>query len=212
MNRPTTWLVDGFNLHHSILHVTQSGTPPPLWIDPRALAAAHQYLVGKETYIERVEYFSALPHHLRKIEPEIFERHRLHIRAITAQRLGCRVHFGHFQPRRGLEGKVWQEKGTDMAIAAAALRTCLDNPDTALVIVSGDSDFIPLARLIQERWPGVDLRFAFPAHRASRRLRQICPSSFSLSPTSYSRAQLPKQVRLPSGKYIECPVEWGRQG
>lgn len=212
MSRAITWLVDGFNLHHSILQSTVAGAAPALWIDPMALADGHQYLMGKDTHVGRVEYFSAMPHHLRGTDPATLERHRLHLRALTARRPACALHLGHFQPRRGLEGRVWQEKGTDMAMAAAAMRVCLGNPGAGLVIVSGDSDFVPLARLIQEQWPRVELRFAFPAHRASRRLREICPGSFSLSPASYLAAQLPLRVRLPSGKFVECPVEWRMTG
>lgn len=208
MSRATHWLIDGFNLHHSILQSTVAGAPPPLWVDPMALAGLHQHLLGRASHVDRVEYFSAIPHHLRETDPAMLERHRLHLRAMTARRPACGLHLGHFQPRRGLEGRVWQEKGTDMAMAAVAMRACLDNPEAGLVIVSGDSDFVPLARLVRERWPGVDLRFAFPAHRASRRLREMCPNSFSLSPASYVAAQLPMRVRLPSGKHIECPVEW----
>lgn len=122
MTRPTFWLVDGFNLHHSILQSTPPGSTPPLWIDPMALAASHQYLLGADTRLERVECFSAMPYHLREIDLGTLDRHRLHLRALTAQRPACTLHLGHFQPRRGLEGRVWQEKGTDMAIAATTIR------------------------------------------------------------------------------------------
>lgn len=211
MSRATTWLFDGFNLHHSILQATDRASAPALWIDPMALASAHQYLLGKETHVGRVEYFTAMPHHLRESDPEALERHRLHLRALTARRPHCGVHLGHFQPREGLEGRLWQEKGTDMAIATASMRACLDDPTGALVIVSGDSDFLPLVRLIKERWPGVDMRFAFPAHRSSRLLRQSCPGSFSLNPLSYAKSQLPHRIRLPSGKHIECPGAWSSE-
>lgn len=208
MSRPTTWLIDGFNLHHSILQVTGKHAPPPLWIDPMALAQDHQYLMGRDTHVGQVAYFKAIPYHLRESEPGALEQQRLHLRALTARRPACAVHLGHFNPRHGLEGRVWQEKGTDMSMASAAIRACLDNPEAGLVIMSGDSDFLPLARLIQERWPDVDIRFAFPAHRASRLLRQACPGSFCLNPSSYAKAQLPRRLRLPSGKHIECPESW----
>lgn len=176
------------------------------------LAASHLHVVGEACELAAVHYFSAVPHHLRTTHPQALLDHQTHLRALTALRPRCRVHLGHFRPRRGLEGRLWQEKGTDMAIAAEVIRTCQDNPGASLVIASGDSDFAPLVLLIKERWPGVDLRFAFPAHRASRRLRKLCPGSFGLGIDSYASARLPNRIRLPSGKFIQCPDAWNDGG
>jgi uncharacterized LabA/DUF88 family protein len=204
----TVWLFDGFNLHHSLRQCQADHDKSLLWIDPVRLASQHLHVIGGGCELGEVHYFSAIPHHWAEVDPDAFANQTLHIRALSALRPRCAVHLGHFQSRKVDGARVWQEKGTDMAIAAMAIRACQDHPRLALVIVSGDSDFVPLALLISERWPDVDLRFAFPAHRASRRLRQLCPRSFTLGPSSYASARLPNRVRLPSGKYVECPDEW----
>ena len=202
------WLFDGFNLHHSLRQCQAEEGTSLFWIDPVKLASQHLHVIGNGCELAEVHYYSAIPHHWANTEPELLACQTLHLRALSALRPRCEVHLGHFQSRGGEMGRIWQEKGTDMGIAATAIRACLDHANLALVIVSGDSDFGPLAHLIAERWPQVDLRFAFPAHRASRRLRQLCPRSFSLSPSSYASARLPMNVRLPSGKYVECPDAW----
>lgn len=178
------------------------------WFDPVRLASQHLHVIGDGCELAEVHYFSAIPHHWAMDDPQALARQVLHLRALSALRPRCRVQLGHFQARDGEGGRTWQEKGTDMAIATTAIRACQDHPRLALVIVSGDSDFGPLALLVAERWPNVDLRFAFPAHRSSRRLRQLCPKSFTLSPSSYASSRLPERVRLPSGKYLECPCAW----
>lgn len=211
MSPRAVWLFDGFNLHHSLRQCQAEVGPSLFWVNPVKLASQHLHVIGNGCELADVHYYSAIPHHWAETDPESLARHNLHLRALRALRPRCEVHLGHFQSRTGESGKIWQEKSTDMGIAATAIRACLDHTSLALVIVSGDSDFGLLALLIAERWPHVDLRFAFPAHRASRRLRQLCPGSFSLSPSSYLSARLPFRVNLPSGKYVECPDIW-REG
>jgi len=209
--RPAIWLFDGFNLHHSIRQAESLDGQPLAWIDPVKLAANHLHALGEDSELGGVHYFSAIPHHLAARDPEPLAHHTAHLRALSALRPRCEIHLGHFQPRIGLEGRCWQEKGTDMAIATMAMRACLDHARLCLVIVSGDSDFAPLSELVAERWPTVDLRFAFPAHRSSRRLSQLRPLSFTLGTTAYAQAQLPERVRLPSGKFVACPTPWMRK-
>lgn len=212
MSPRSVWLFDGFNLHHSLRRCQADLGDSLHWIDPVRLASQHLHVVGDGCELAEVHYFSAVPHHWARTDPEGLARQTIHLRALSALRPRCQVHLGHFQSRDSGGDMIWQEKGTDMAIAATAIRACQDHPCLKLVIVSGDSDFCPLALLIAERWPRVDLRFAFPAHRTSRRLKQICPLSFTLGPTSYAVSRLPHRVRLPSGKYVECPDAWRGDG
>lgn len=95
-----------------------------------------------------------------------------------------------------------------MAIAAGAVKAAVNGEAAEIIIVSGDSDFIPLAELMKESFPRVRLRFAFPAHRGSRKLARLCPGSFHLRPEAYAKAQFPETVRLPSGKHVVRPPQW----
>ena len=206
--RPTLWLFDGFNLYHSLRQSEADSGRKLRWLDLASLARNHQYIMGKDAELAELHYFTAIPHHFQGQAPETLERHRTYLRAITSGPLWCRVHLGHFQPRRLSEGRLWEEKGTDMAIATQVMRACVRHERPSLVVVSGDSDFVPLAEFVREAFPRTDLRFAFPAHRASRKLRLLCPQSFALSCESYARAQFPDEIRLPSGKMLTCPASW----
>jgi uncharacterized LabA/DUF88 family protein len=206
------WLVDGFNLYHSIRRCEQESAASLRWLNLRQLAENAQSSSGSPCEVGDVRYFTALPHHLAAKEPERLERHRAYLRALTAWRPSCAVTLGHFQPHRESSADVWREKGTDMAIAAEAVRVAMRREAEEIVILSGDSDFAPLALLMAESFPNTRLRFAFPAHRASRRLRQLCPGSFHLRPEAYARAQFPREVALPSGKFVRRPTEWSQGG
>jgi uncharacterized LabA/DUF88 family protein len=201
------WLIDGFNLYHSLRRSEREAGRRLRWLNLWDLADRAQSSIGSGCRLDQIEYFTALPHHLAASEPGKLERHRAYLRALTAWRPPCGIQLGHFQPHDE-GGKVWREKGTDMAIAAAAFRAALKGQAEEIVIVSGDYDFVPLAQLMGELFPNVSLRFAFPAHRASRKLAQLCPGSFHLKPESYAKAQFPDILRLPSGKQLRRPANW----
>lgn len=202
------WLVDGFNLYHSLRRCEEEQGVGLRWLNVHLLAENAQASSGSPCRVAEVRYFSALPHHLVDKEPGRLERHRAYLRALTAWRPRCSVTLGHFQPHREAGAGIWKEKGTDMAIAADVVRIAVRRQAEEIVIVSGDSDFAPLALLMAETFSSTRLRFAFPAHRASRRLRQLCPGSFHLRPESYAKAQFPDEIELPSGKLLRKPTEW----
>ncbi len=206
--RRARWLVDGFNLYHSLRRCEKETGRGLRWLNLWDLAANTQSTIGSDCRLIDVHYFTALPYHLATSEPGRLERHEAYVRALTAWRPACSIKLGHFQPHRESSEKTWHEKGTDMAIGAAAMRAAIRRDAEEIIIVSGDSDFVPLAELIRELFPEVKLRFAFPAHRTSRKLAQICPGSFHLRAEAYSRAQFPDIVQLPSGKHVVRPANW----
>ncbi len=103
---------------------------------------------------------------------------------------------------------AYEEKETDVAIACAVLGDALDDKLDSAVVISGDSDFIPLAKAFAERAISKELRFAFPFARGTKRLRQLCPASFTISKEAYAKYQFDDRVRLPSGKFVTIPDDW----
>jgi uncharacterized LabA/DUF88 family protein len=207
-NGRAIWLVDGFNLYHSLRRCEKDTGRGLRWLNLWELAAKTQPTIGSDCRLTDVYYFTALPHHLTASEPKRLERHEAYVRALTAWRPTCLIKLGHFQPRREAGKKTWHEKGTDMAIGATVIRAAIQADAEEIIIVSGDSDFVPLAELIKELFPKIRLRFAFPAHRTSLKLAQICPGSFHLRAEAYARAQFPDIVQLPSGKHVVRPANW----
>lgn len=203
------WLVDGFNLYHSLEICGREEASGGLkWLNLAQLATEHLSAIGPEARLDALRYYTALPHHLKSTDPARLARHEAYVRALTAWRPATEVSLGHFQSLGLGTGRGWREKGTDVAIATDAMELAMDGKLGHIVIVSGDADYIPLAEALRRRFPEVTLRFAFPASRMSRRLRALCPGSFSLTAESYRRCQFPESVRLPSGRHVHCPKEW----
>jgi uncharacterized LabA/DUF88 family protein len=205
------WLVDGFNLYHSLQICGREKPSVGLkWLNLVQLATEHLSVIGPEATLDELRYYTALPHHLASVEPARLARHEAYLRALTAWRPETKISLGHFQSHQMGEQRIWREKGTDVAITTDAMELAMDEKVRHIVIVSGDADYVPLAEVIQRRFKDLTLHFAFPASRVSRRLRALCPGSFTLTEESYRRCQFPKSVRLPSGRYVHCPKEWKR--
>jgi hypothetical protein len=76
------------------------------------------------------------------------------------------------------------------------------------VVISGDSDYVPLVRYFKLMFPNKNIRFAFPAGRPSNEIYELAPLSFKLGADSYRSCQFPEVIKLPSGKKIYRPKEW----
>lgn len=209
----TIWLIDGFNLYHSICHAEKlHGISGLRWMNPCLLAKSTGNFLAPA-----VTYFTATPHHLRFQEPEALSSQLAYQRALTALRPKVVLRHGHFKQqvirRRSSDGRYsqlteWKEKGTDVAIALEAVRLAHEGQVDEIVVVSGDSDYVPLAELFTSSFISIRLRFAFPVGRTSRQLMRLAHGSFGLSVEDYRQAQLPHRVILPSGKFVVCPEAW----
>ena len=101
------------------------------------------------------------------------------------------------------------ERCVEIALASSMMYyAAMPGAFDVAVLITGDSDFSPLARTFKQDFPGKEIRFAFPFARASKELKQICPDSFTISKDAYAKHQLPDQVRLPSCKYVSKPDAW----
>jgi uncharacterized LabA/DUF88 family protein len=205
--------IDGFNLYHSVRAAEKLLPGSQLkWLDIPALCRAWLPLFGREAQLADIHYFSAYADHLRATNRSKVSRHEAFVRALTAR--GVQAHLSKFSKKQvwnhDSEGwvNVYEEKETDVAIACAVLGAALQDELDIAIVVSGDSDFIPLAESFSQRAPLKCLQFALPFARGTKRLRQLCPDSFSISKESYLNHQFPDQVRLPSGKFVTIPNEW----
>jgi len=218
MSRRLACFVDGFNLYHSLSAAQESRPDLVLkWLDLGALCRGFAQLVSQDSVLVSIDHFTAIPHHLKAADPARIHRHLVYLRALSAQRQPrIRIHEGRIS-RQSIEirreGRTerwesWREKGTDVALAATVLELAqLELFDDA-ILVSGDTDYAPLAGIFARLHPAKTLRFALPFLREPRELRVVAPASFALSIDAYASSQMPEAVRLPSGKCVHCPAEW----
>ena len=150
MNR-TTFLIDGFNLYHSLKNASQDlglngkGTR---WLDLRSLCDSFLHLIGNNAQISEIYYFSALARHLESRKPDITVRHENYIRSLKNS--GVTVELHRFKKSLTVCKKCGQvfsrqeEKETDVAIATRLFEVLyLDKCDT-VALITGDTDIVPV--------------------------------------------------------------------
>jgi hypothetical protein len=212
--------VDGFNLYHSVAKVAQETADESVkWLDLQGMARGILPLVSPTATLASIHYFTALPEHLYLTDPGRLSRHRTYLRALTAHgSMRSSIILGRIAqqqvqvktPSGEVAGCIWREKGTDIALAMALLREASKGELDEAVIISGDADYLPAIKVFREMYPHLGLRFAFPRGRASKVLSRETPNSFTLTSAAYLSHRLPERIRLPSGKWLHCPVEWKR--
>jgi hypothetical protein len=214
------FFVDGFNLYHSVAKVAQETADESVkWLDLQGMARGILPLVSPTATLASIHYFTALPEHLYLTDPGRLSRHRTYLRALTAHgSMRSSIILGRIAqqqvqvktPSGEVAGCIWREKGTDIALAMALLREASKGELDEAVIISGDADYLPAIKVFREMYPHLGLRFAFPRGRASKVLSRETPNSFTLTSAAYLSHRLPERIRLPSGKWLHCPVEWKR--
>ena len=209
-------LIDGFNLYHSL-----QAERSVKWLDLAKLLRNSLQHFATPVEIVAIHYFTALPFHLSNSDPARLHRHQLYLRALRAQRSPrIEIHLGQIraqdieiQTHAGKSrGRIWREKGTDIALAVKLFELAKMNSFDAAMIISGDADYVPLAKGFAQMYPQYPLRFAFPYQRTSKELMKVCPESFQLSQANYRASRFPDEILLPSGKKLHCPTEWLGQG
>lgn len=210
------FFVDGFNLYHSVRHGEKDLKGKGMkWLDLASLCRSFLYIIDTTATLESVHYFTAYAEHLNMENPEKVNRHKSFVRALTADKKNnMAVHRGIFRKRSVWreESKkrdfTYEEKETDVALACEVLSEATkENLDVA-IIISGDSDFVPLVKTFNDLFPDKQIRFAFPYERVSRELKKLCPKSFIISKEAYAKHQFSDRVKLPSGKYVSKPETW----
>jgi len=183
--KQVVFLVDGFNLYHSIEDVEETEGCCYKWLDLHSLCQSFMYLFGQEYSLHKIYYFTAIAYYSPK---EKILRHENYIRCLKSK--GIEVIKGRFREktqfcplcRKKYIGHV--EKQTDIAIGSKLLELLHANDDShceTFVVVSGDSDLAPAIRTAIRVKPDVNISFAFPVKRKSNDLLRLAPLSFNVN-------------------------------
>lgn len=208
-----SFLIDGFNLYHSIKDLERIHGLKAKWLNLYSLCQSYIYLFGKDAVLQDIFYFSAYPNHLTFIKPDTIARHKDFVTCL--EDLGINVILGRFK-----EKKVYctncktiitkhEEKETDVAIAIKVLELFHNDSCDIQVIVSGDTDLSPAVRTSLGLFPKKQICFAFPFNRKMKELSKLSTlPSFSISSASYRKHLLPDPYILKDGRSISKPISW----
>ena len=213
MNR-TVFLVDGFNLYHSVVEAQRhSGGRTTKWLDVRGLCTSYLPLAGaafgEKASLERIYYFSAPPTHRSHAKQD---RHKLFMRCL--RETGVNVELGRFKAKDILcpicrrRFVAHEEKETDVAIATQLFELCHADEAETLILMTGDTDLAPAVRTCKRLFADKVIFFAFPYRRTNSELAALAPESFSIKLRSCLRHQFPDPLVLPDGTHLSKPASW----
>ena len=206
------FLIDGFNVYHSVLRLKRDTGHNTKWLDLSSLCRSYLHLFGKQAKLETIYYFSALPHYLSQRNPAKILRHETYLSCLRST--GIQVELGRFKekdafcPNCRTSFLRHEEKETDVAIGTTLLEILLTDACDIAIIVSGDTDLSPAVKKGQSLSSDKKVVFAFPYARKNKELSSLAEGSFSIGRKQYIRYQFPNPVELEDGIKIHKPLSW----
>jgi uncharacterized LabA/DUF88 family protein len=208
-----SFLIDGFNLYHSIKDLYKIHGIKAKWLDLHSLCESYLYLFGKEAVLQDIYYFSAYPNHLATNSPDTIARHKDFVSCI--EDLGVKVILGRFKEKKVFCSNCktivtkHEEKETDVAIAVKIIELFHIDSCDIQVIISGDTDLAPAVRTSLTLFKSKQVCFAFPFNRKMKELSKLSTlASFSISAANYQNHLLPDPYILNDGQKISKPSKW----
>ena len=190
--------IDGFNLYHA---VDDLGDDRLKWVDLRSLAESY---LTKGDILVRVAFFTAL-------NTWNAEKRARHVNYITAlEHTGVHVVLSKFdkvsrycyQQDRYCDAR--EEKQTDVAIAVELMSDCYEAGIERVLLVTADSDQIPMVTRVRESFPDLIVYLIAPPKRlaVARDLGKCCSGISELTRGRLFQHLLPAEIRNQKGKLI----------
>lgn len=212
MNR-TAFLIDGFNLYHSVknasadLGLNGTGTR---WLNIHSMCSSYLHAIGNNAQISGVYYFSALARHIEAFKPETVARHKTYLRCLEAT--GVSVELARFKKKRvqcpycNQIINRHEEKETDVAIATKLLELLFSDQCDTAALITGDTDIVPAVKTAQRLFSQQQIVFLLPYKRHNQELAKLASKHIEIKKETYIRHQFPDPFATPKGKEIFKPA------
>ncbi|WP_112249092.1 NYN domain-containing protein [Kribbella monticola] len=194
--------IDGFNLYYGM---KSKFARRYLWLDLVELMRR----LRPEDEVTAVRYYTALV----RSEPEAAARQKHYLEALQSHS-GPTFHLqlGWFKPKKLAPCKLcsedwlcqcprkvrsYEEKETDVALAAAMVADAANGLADLTLLVSADSDFAPAVRAVKLVQPAQQVILAMPPGNPKPHKRFTDVGYFSINETALRRSQLPEAIYDP---------------
>lgn len=204
MDERVIFYIDGLNLYNGL---KKANLRRYYWLDlmelARKLCLFNQKLV-------RIKYFTSMVS--AKFDEGKFQRQSSYIKALKTLP-DMQIFLGRHQKgmtvcsRCGKIFKNFSEKMTDINIAVEMFKDAYQNNCDTQILISGDSDLVPVCRAILELF-NIKLVIFFPPCRGTDRLREYCHFSARIFTNYFKKSQLPEEIIDSSGNKIVKPEYW----
>jgi hypothetical protein len=202
--------VDGFNLYYGAVRGT-----PYKWLDLERFFR----MIRQADDIVAIRYFTAMVTGPTRPNQETFLRAleklptvEVILGAFKQKRVQCRFAECASTAPSPRFFAAEQEKRTDVNIAVRMLDDAHRDACDTFVLVSGDSDLVPVLHMIRHRYPSKRIILYVPANNPERgaaiELRSAAHDHRKLPLNLLAKAQLPHEIPDGSGGVIRKPSAW----
>ena len=193
--------VDGFNVYYSL---NTRRFRKYKWLDYRKVAEG---LVKAKDKIVGVFYFTTFV----EWKPNAVARHKQYIKALRSRKVD--TVFGRFMQKKvrchvcGQYYKTREEKQTDVNIALRVVCDGINDLYDRAVIISGDTDLVPVIEAVHRISPDKEIGVMFPLRRYNNSLEKAADFSVTMREKMLKRCQFPDRIRIGSST-VERPDSW----
>jgi uncharacterized LabA/DUF88 family protein len=139
-------------------------------------------------------------------------RHKVFLTALKLK--GVKVILGQFQKvekrcrKCHQQYHTFEEKKTDVNIAVEILKAAVrDEFDTA-IIMSGDSDLVPVIEAIKTLFPAKRVGVIIPINGKAALLKQVCDFHMKMKEKHLKASLFPDEIDFGSGIKLLRPPSW----
>jgi uncharacterized LabA/DUF88 family protein len=189
------FFIDGFNLYHAIKREIKldNNLRCCKWLDLEKLCG--NFIKPNKEILTKVVYFTAL-----SWEHNARERQRVFISALNKCCKKLDIVYGQFRERdkkcslcNGIF-KTHEEKLTDVNLAITLFENAMKDTFDIAVIVSGDSDLIPIIRAIKNNFPAKQIGVLPPIGNIATGLRVEANFVHRMKKRNLLTSQLPDDI------------------
>jgi uncharacterized LabA/DUF88 family protein len=213
MKKRVAFYVDGFNFYYGLKEMTKHKPDwrKFYWMD--FVEFFSQFLKDDEELVV-VNYFTARPKNKGK-------QARQNILMNCNKQLSkgkLKLHYGKYQDKPmtcrasggcGMQYMHWEEKQTDVNLAIKIIEDCHNKTIDKVILVSGDSDFLPPLKLVKNIYKEIDLMILFPPCKYTSSLDSIGVPTLQLEKYKprWNKSTLQDVIEI-DGNKIRKPIEW----
>jgi uncharacterized LabA/DUF88 family protein len=193
--------IDGFNVYYSL---NTQRYRKYKWLNYMQLA---QTMIREGDIVDAVLMFTTYV----SWKPDSMARHKQYIKVLRS--VGLQIVQGRFMrkekycPKCGKQYITHEEKQTDVNIALTLLSDAVEDKFDRAVIVSGDSDLIPIVEAVHKLAPDKEIGVLFPLRRFTNSLKKASDFSRNMKPALLEDCQFPDDVTV-GNTVISRPLEW----
>jgi len=202
MNR-VKFFIDGFNVYHALDREAKFHRYK--WLDYSKLTSL---FIRRTDQIAEILYFTALANwDIQKVN-----RHKILISALKHK--GVKIVLGQFQKvekrcqQCHQRYQTFEEKKTDVNIAVEMMKAAVrDEFDTA-IIISGDSDLVPVVEAIKALFPAKRVGVIIPINGKAASLKQTCDFHMKMKEKHLKASTFPDEIDLGGGVKLFRSPSW----